>query len=366
MPLTDPQIEQCHDRYLREVDRYAKMADLVYNRCIDIVQKKLTIRATVQRRVKSPSSFVEKLRRPDIRAKFDTVEAVFAGVSDLAAVRVATYLESDRGAVVEEIESAFFGANADEPKVEKKDDPQKNYKATHCQVYLGEGDLTNGNENLVDTTCEVQVCSLLAHVFNEIEHDLVYKPLNGTLSDAENELIDQLSLITRAGDLTIRRLLAETDERHKDSKGRFQDVFDFVARMRTLLGNEVRFSNNAGQLFEELQGLNVHSPEDVDRVVAHSGLTLEQASKNEFDKLKAFLDGNDRGIALEEGTSDVLLAGVLRTHADQVLDRHPTGRGKGRPMRLVQIAKAYKQMIEQPAVAPNPGAVAEAVVTENG
>lgn len=354
MPLTDVQIEQCHERYLREVDRYAKMAELVYSRCIDIVQKKLTIRATVQRRVKTPSSFVDKLKRPSVRARFDSVDSVFAGMSDLAAVRVATYLESDRKAVVDEIQLAFFGANSDEPQIDEKDAPQKNYKATHCQVYLGEGDLANGNENLAVTTCEIQVCSLLAHVFNEIEHDLVYKPLNGNLSEAETELIDQLSLITRAGDLTIRRLLAETDQRHKNSKGRFQDVYDFVARMRPVLGNDVRFSNNAGQLFEELQELGLDSPEEVDRAVVHAGLSLEQACRSEFDRLNAHLVGSGGGIVLEDGTSDLLLAGVLRTRADQVLDRHPTGRGKGRPMRLVQIAKAYKQMNEQPRVAISP------------
>lgn len=344
--LTDLQIQECYDRYVRELDRYAKMADLVYGRCIEIVQKKLTIRATVQRRVKSPKSFMEKLRRPVMRGRYSSVDDVFDGISDLAAVRVATYLESDRGAVVEEIRAAFYGKDNDAPVIDVKDSEGKHYKATHCQVYFGDEDL-GVDENLAGTTCEIQVCSLLAHVFNEIEHDLQYKPLNGLLSGAEEELIDQLGLITRAGDLTIKRLLAETDQRQKKRTGQFEDVFDFVSRMRSEIGAEVEFSTNAGQLFDEIQGLGLNSPEAVKSAVIHSGTPFETAVQAEFEKLSAHLDLIDSGVSLEEGTSDLLLAGILRTQVDEIIRRHPTGRGKGRPTRLVQIAKAYKQMIDE-------------------
>lgn len=101
MPLTNEQITECYERYVREQDRYVKMAEVIYERCIDIVQKKLTVRATVQRRAKNPKSFLEKLKKAKNKEKYQSVEDVFENISDLAGVRIATYLESDRETVVE-------------------------------------------------------------------------------------------------------------------------------------------------------------------------------------------------------------------------------------------------------------------------
>lgn len=345
MSLNDEQIQECHQRYLREYDRYSKMAEIVYQKCLEIVQKKLTVRATVQRRAKNPKSFSDKLKKVDFRNRYNDVEEVFDGISDLAGVRIATYLESDRQQVVDEIKQAFVGKHGGQPEVDVKDrhDAKRHYRATHCQVYLAEEDFAGTNANLKGTTCEIQVCSLLAHVFNEIEHDLQYKPLSGELSEAEKEFIDQLGLLTKAGDLTIKRLLAETDERLGHRTGEFDDVHDFVARMRKELDVGHEFSGNAGQLFDELDALGINTPEEVHNAVCHDGSDLKQIVKTEFDRLEAYATQTNFDI-LERGSSDLLLAGLLKSKVDAILARHPMGRGKGRPTRLAQIAKLYKQM----------------------
>jgi ppGpp synthetase/RelA/SpoT-type nucleotidyltranferase len=347
MPLTDQQIHECQDRYLREVDRYAKMAEAAYEKCLDIVQKKLTVRATVQRRAKNPKSFVEKLRKDRFRNRFNSVDEVFQEISDLAGVRIATYLESDRLMVVEEIRKEFAGFNGDQPLVDVKDGNESgfHYRATHCQVFLTEDDLIGSNENLKGTTCEIQVCSLLAHVFNEIEHDLRYKPLSGQLSPPEKEFIDQLGLLTKAGDITIKRLLEEADNRLKERSGPFADVYDFIARMRVEMGLS-GFAANAGQLFDELAQLELITPEAVVQAVrVESGESLAAASRREFDALKSFMQHEERQAdLLEDGSSDVLLVGLLSTCLERVLRNHPMGRGNGRPSRLAQIASAYRRM----------------------
>lgn len=345
MALNDDQIQECYQRYLREYDRYSKMADVVYQRCVQIVQEKLTVRATVQRRAKNPKSFSDKLRKPEFRARYDTVEEVFSKISDLAGVRVATYLESDRQAVVQEINKAFVGADGGEPVIDVKDraEPGRHYRATHCQVYLVEADYVGVNSNLEGTTCEIQVCSLLAHVFNEIEHDLQYKPLSGELSSAERDFIDQLGLLTKAGDLTIKRLLFDTDQRLAHRTGVFDDVHDFVARMRKELGVGASFSANAGQLYEELDGLGIHTPEGVYNAVCPGGGNLQDVTRAELDRLSRYSEVQ-RSDILEPESSDLLLAGILKNKVDEILARHPMGRAKGRPTRLAQIAKLYKQM----------------------
>lgn len=347
MPLSDQDIDQCYVRFLREQDRYLKMTEVTYEKCLEIVQKKLTVRATVQRRVKTPKSFVEKLKKAENRAKYSSVEDVFERISDLAAVRIATYLESDRGPVVDELRRVFVGrAGLGEPEIDVKDKTNdgKHYRATHCQICLPEEDLEGANENLAKTTCEIQVCSLLAHVFNEIEHDLQYKPLSGDLSNVERELIDQLGLLTKSGDITIKRLLHETDDRLKERTGSFADVHDFVARMRVIMDLD-DFASNAGQLFDELSTLKIITPDVLHQVICGNDTqTMIEISNQEYAQLKQYLR-TDQPDLLDDGSSDVLLAGLLRSKYEQILKNHPMGRGRGRPNRLAQISAAYRRMI---------------------
>lgn len=62
MPLTDKNIEECVERYIREQDRYSKMAEFVYEKCLDMVRR-LGVHATVQRRAKNANSFSDKLKK---------------------------------------------------------------------------------------------------------------------------------------------------------------------------------------------------------------------------------------------------------------------------------------------------------------
>lgn len=347
MSLTDEDIKECSARYSREYDRYLKMSEVVYEKCQEII-KNLAIRATVQRRAKNPKSFADKLRKPERRSRHHSVDDVFKNISDLAGVRIATYLESDREPVVEAISKEFTGLNTPEPSIEVKDkgESQQHYRATHCQVYLPSDELTGSNENLKHTTCEIQVCSLLAHVFNEIEHDLQYKPLSGELSTAEQELIDQLGLITRSGDLAIKRLLSETDDRLSHKTGDFEDVYDFVARMRTDLNLGTKFSNNAGQLYDELMDLDIRTPDALRATICGSGEDLLQIAQREYEQLSEF-EKNRPVQLLEKGSSDLLLVALLKVKHKEILKRHPTGRGRGRPSRLTQITKLYNSMVKK-------------------
>ena len=85
---------------------------------------------------------------------------------------------------MEEIKKLFNGPNGGPVDVDKKDSTGHFYRATHCQVALKAEDLLEPFDNLEGLTCEIQVCSMMAHVWNEIEHDIGYKP-TGELSDLE-------------------------------------------------------------------------------------------------------------------------------------------------------------------------------------
>jgi hypothetical protein len=207
--------------------------------------------------------------------------------------------------------------------------------------------IVGDNKNLRDTTCEIQVCSLLAHAFNEIEHDLQYKPKSGEISDEEKELLDQLGLITKSGDITIKHILDAADERLKEKSGDFDDVHDFVIRMREQLKLGKSFSSNAGQLYDEFRNMNLTSPQAIISELFSGSESIIDVSNSEYSKLKDFLPKYNPDITLDDDSSDILLCSFLRISYKKIIENHPTGRGKGRPSRLLSIAKAYKEMIEQ-------------------
>jgi ppGpp synthetase/RelA/SpoT-type nucleotidyltranferase len=188
MPPTEELIQKAVARYSREFDRYLKLAARVADICRSEIVEGNAIRAQVTARAKSPKSLDGKLRRlvkEDKLKTTDNVSQVFRLVGDLAGVRVSTYGMGDEGKVVTEITRRFTGKNGVAVTPEKKDkhieDPANFYRATHCEVFLRPDELVGTYANLTETPCEIQVGSMMAHVWNEIEHDMGYKPLSGPL-----------------------------------------------------------------------------------------------------------------------------------------------------------------------------------------
>ena len=139
-------------------------------------------------------------------------------------------MEKDRDTVVEAIKALFNGRDGGpvKPEIKYKDKKDgKFYRATHCEVAIKKDDLDSDNQNLRDLTCEVQVCSLLAHVFNEIEHDLTHKPLAGELSEEALGFLEALGPLTDMGDFVIVNLLSAVNK-GKPRKEQFNDENDFV------------------------------------------------------------------------------------------------------------------------------------------
>lgn len=306
---------------------------------------------------KAPRKLGEKLNKKYRHEEaLNTVDDALGRVTDLAGVRISAYLEVDRDKIVEEIKKQFEGPNGEPVDVEKKDQDGHFYRATHCQVALKQEDLIEPFDNLEGLTCEIQVCSLLAHVWNELEHDLVYKPTTGQLSGREKESLNILGNLTLSGDVVIKQLFAANTERIKqaqDDAAPFQDVYDFVARIRDDFPDTSDFGSNAGQLFEDLIALGFDTPSKVrdqfltDDYIGRSAHLLGQ--------LQQYLEQqHDDTVQVESQSSDSLLVLLLDTHGDQVLGQHPMGRGRGRPPRIASFANRFKQMKDQQPVAPPP------------
>jgi ppGpp synthetase/RelA/SpoT-type nucleotidyltranferase len=347
MPLTLEIIDEAVTRYRREYDRHLKLSEFVAAKCRRIVEDN-AIRATVQWRAKDPRGLDLKLRKyladDERRHVFDSVDDVFEKIKDLAGVRITTYVENDRSKAVSQVEAAFAGPGDDHSAVtSEKDSHQSFYRATHCQVILQEDELVGAYENLERTSCEIQVCSLLAHVWNEIEHDLGYKPLTGELSAEEEQALESLGQITQGGDGIINGLLMANERRLAQTQGEFLDVHDFVVRMRDSLSDVPDFSANSGQLYEELLALGLNTPGRI--AEALFGEDPSQTSLELAERLKHHLEERqDEVVSVDPGSSDRLLMLLLLDRAQAVIERHPAGRGQGRPPRIASVARRFLEM----------------------
>jgi ppGpp synthetase/RelA/SpoT-type nucleotidyltranferase len=356
MPLSDDVIGNAVDRYTRERDRYVKLAERVADICRSDIVEENAIRAQVTSRAKSAKSLDGKLRRPATSdgQPMQSVEDVFSRIGDLAGVRVATYRAEDQELVVKEIEKRFLGPAGAPVGVDRKDRLRQSgssyYRAIHCQVFLLGDELVGTYENLKDVGCEIQVCSMMAHVWNEIEHDIGYKPEGSGPLQNEARMLAALGHLTRSGDEIISQLLDATLSRLQEQTGDFQDVFDFAARLRTVFSG-ANLSINAGQLFEEIKLLRLDSPEKLRLAIGADRFTPE-AAKVSLNAFNGFLRTNDReGYELDENSSDLLLALLFDKYAGQIEANHLAGRGRGRPPRIRSLATRYLEYMSLSAAA---------------
>ncbi len=157
------------------------------------------------------------------------------------------------------------------------------------------------------------------------------------------DLLQVLGRETEAGDMVIASLLAEKEKRLAQSHGRFVDEYDFVVRMRNRFQMATEFGSYAGQLYEEFVSLGMDTPKKIEEEILKTG--YEDKARELIEKFILYLQQkNDTAVWIERDSSDQLLVLLLEKYLDKVLERHPTGRGMGRPPRIASFAKRFQDM----------------------
>ncbi|ETD85201.1 GTP pyrophosphokinase [Rhodobacter capsulatus] len=368
MPFDPKYIPDAVDRYRRERDRYVKLADRIAEICREDICEQNAIRAQVTFRVKTPKSFEGKLKRFSTRPDktYDDVDQIFAGIGDLAGVRIATYRHEDCEEVVKHLLNAemLTGPNGTIPiEIERKDKNEQYkdnyYRAIHAQVALHEDQQVGIYDNVGDISCEIQICTMIAHVWNEIEHDIGYKPDLGKPNEEEKYYLGQLGRLVRQGDLCVSGLLAAHEKRAEtvttsassnSSDKAFVDQHDFVVKMRDFAGFALsNFSGASGQLFDLLVDIDLNSPSLIRAAlgqVEHETLVRTMSEFNEYLSSK----GECRW-RVDPETSDLLLIAVLEQRLTQVIAELDgrAGRGRGRPTRLHSLALRFQDWRKEQA-----------------
>jgi ppGpp synthetase/RelA/SpoT-type nucleotidyltranferase len=230
-------IEDFVSRYRREFDFYDQAARLVAQ-LLDARLQAAGIRAMVTFRAKAVGRLEPKVRDRAQRKAYATVEDIYADIPDLAGVRVALYFPAQRdqvGVIIDELfvtlhKKPFPDGSA--PKYSKR---FSGYSATHYRVRLRETTLPDSQKRYAEARVEVQVASVLMHAWAEVEHDLVYKPYQGVLSEDEYAILDELNGMVIAGEIALERLQRAGDVRVAARGRTFANHYELAAHLLSAL-----------------------------------------------------------------------------------------------------------------------------------
>jgi ppGpp synthetase/RelA/SpoT-type nucleotidyltranferase len=263
-------IEEFIARYRREFDYYDQTARLVAQ-ALDSNLQAAGIRSMVTSRAKSPARLEAKVRQRARTKNYTTLEEISADIVDLAGARVALYFPGERDQVDRLVKQLFtlletpkeFPASAKATYKKRF----SGYWATHYRVQLKESNLGTAQQRYAEARVEIQVASVLMHAWSEVEHDLVYKPFEGTLSDEEYAILDELNGLVIAGEIALERLQKAGETRVAGSEREFVNHFDLASHLlsRTALEAHGPLADSAlgrvDLLFELLKRLNLLTPE---------------------------------------------------------------------------------------------------------
>lgn len=215
-------VEKFMNSYRRSYDYYFSLARLVS----DAIQDRLIkegIRGWVTFRAKRPDSLEAKIHRRafalDASKYYRTVDDIYSDIADLAGVRVALYFPSDREKVrriINELFDCSYEKELQGTRVLQNQQRFSGYWATHYRVALKQDTHSGIDSRFLDAKVEIQVASLIMHAWAEVEHDLIYKPEDGTISPEEYAILDELNGIVLSGERILERL-REAGERRKQT-----------------------------------------------------------------------------------------------------------------------------------------------------
>jgi len=212
-------IDEFIDQYEKKFDFYNELSLIGKNRLEKELPKK-GIKAIVTNRAKNPEHLREKITKRNEVKHYKKIQDITDDIVDFAGVRVALYFPSDREMINEIVDDLFivkeiknFPEITHKPKYNKR---FSGYWASHYRVELKE--CNTEIKRFTNTVFEIQVASVLMHAWSEVEHDLVYKPLSGKLSDEEYALLDQINGLVLTGEIALEQLKKAMVKRNQDSK----------------------------------------------------------------------------------------------------------------------------------------------------
>jgi len=227
-------------RFAETRPRYERVAGEVHRRAVNLLHGR-ALKSVVTSRAKSVESLKRSLWRDREKWSPDAFElSLTPPLVDLAGVRVLLYQDSD-------VEPARNALLAEFTALKSKDKRSEDaYSAYHLIVHNWCPDDDADSSEIRSTPCEIQICTIVEHVWNELEHDIKYKQPGGRPDDGQDELLaslrSELGLCAR----TVQRLMSRTAARSRLNEEQLVGAQD----LRRYL--EGRFRRRVDGPFDEL------------------------------------------------------------------------------------------------------------------
>ncbi|MBA3334549.1 MAG: GTP pyrophosphokinase [Acidobacteria bacterium] len=263
---------------------YELLSNAVKNTLESLINNSKIDYLSVTIRTKEVDSFEEKINRKNYQNPAHEV-------TDLAGIRVITFIESDALKINELIKQSF---NVDDSKSLDKSNElgidKFGYRSFHFVCGLGEARCALPEfEFFKDLVCEIQVRTVLQHAWAEIEHDRNYKfagdlpshikrRLNlvaGLLEVADGEFnnlsndIDKYSVEslrkTKSGDFDIEINSITIEQYLKES-----EIVEFVIQSAVEAGFSYTHQNRYTSLIKVCNYLNIFTIESIDNILKSS------------------------------------------------------------------------------------------------
>ena len=200
-----PTDQDIADQYGLQRTAYESLAESAATTITTLLRARKVDYLAVVHRTKTIESVREKVSR---KGYADLVE-----FTDLAGVRVITYIESDIAKVSGLLNEAFVvDAKHSIDKSEELSDDQFGYRSVHFVCELGDARTALPElSELRGLKFEVQVRTVLQHAWAEIEHDRSYK-FAGELPSAIKRRLNLLAGVLELADREFGLLAREVDE----------------------------------------------------------------------------------------------------------------------------------------------------------
>lgn len=233
------------------------------------------IKAIVSSRAKNPSRLRTKVLRRNSKREnpYQSVDEIYDDIADLSGVRVSLYFPGDRGKVDAIIAELFdilefkqFPEQSKPPTYHKR---FSGYWANHYRARMRDEILNDSQKQYEAARIEIQVASLLMHAWSEVEHDLIYKPLQGSLSEEELSILDELNGLVLAGEIALERLQAAGNERIRSRNAEFTSQYELASYLYNFLSSRFKTEDielhmgNIALLYRLLQQLQMTGLKDI-------------------------------------------------------------------------------------------------------
>jgi len=204
-----PTEQELAEWYRQQQPNYKSLAEIAATTLTALLRSRHVDFLAISQRTKALESVVEKVTRKDY--------SDLSAMTDIAGIRVITYIESDIARVSELIEEAFLvDKDKSIDKSEELSDDRIGYRSVHFVCELGDARIALPElAAFRGLKFEIQIRTVLQHAWAEIEHDRSYK-FTGELPSAIRRRLNLLAGVLELADREFGLLAREVDQYAKD------------------------------------------------------------------------------------------------------------------------------------------------------